>query len=276
MSGRYPRQTVIVSDKAVASDDPSDIIQSNIEFLNAQFEEHLRHDEVSENALRSYYVDYFLAQFENGGFSQFVYNSRWGECIDYITDGFAAIGAVRHLELFENAAKQMSERPGIEGLKKFCASDYFGENEERDILNEFNDGFSALSESEDLIALNAQWLRQLPDLVVLSETEMAEELRRRADAVPDREDRITAALAAEPRYMKVVRALCKAAGHELERVTAGDPTFEHDGQRMISWHFLTDKGHFHMADIDGKALMFKGHTDEVVCEIEVSDAFGTG
>lgn len=178
MPGHYWRNAVIVSEKAVASDDPYDIIQSNIDFLNAQFAEHLTHEEVSENSLQSYYVDYFLAQLNNGGFSQFVYNSRWGECIDYLTGGFAAIGAVKHLDLFETAAKQMAERPGIEGLKRFFASEYFGDNVERDILNEFNDGFFALSDTEDLIELNARWLRQLPDLVVLTEGEMAEELRK--------------------------------------------------------------------------------------------------
>src|SRR5690349_10993125 len=146
MLGKYSQKSIIVSKEAFASDDPYDIIQSNIEFLNAQFEEHLEHDEVSVNALRSYYVDYFLAQFLNGGFSQFIYNSRWGDCIDYVTSGFAAMGAVKHLELFEDAARQLSERPGIEGLKKFFESDYFGDNEERDILNEFNEGFSSLSE----------------------------------------------------------------------------------------------------------------------------------
>jgi hypothetical protein len=265
-----------VSDKAAASADLYDIIQSNTDFVNAQFGEYLTEEEVAQDSLRSYYVDYFLGQLNNGGFSQFVYNSRWGRCIEYITDGFVAIGAVRHLALLEHAAEQMAARPGIAGLKKFLASEYFGENEERDILNEYNEAFFALAATEDLIELNARWLRQLPDLVVLSDDGMAEELRRRAEAIPDREKRIAAALAAEPRYMKVIRALCRAAGHELDGVTAGDPAYSHHGQRVMSWHFLTDKGHFHMADVGGKALMFRGHTDEVVCEIEATEELGVG
>jgi hypothetical protein len=102
-----------------------------------------------------------------------------------------------------------------------------GSRDLRYILNEFDDGFLAVSETENLIELNAQWLRQLPDLVVLSDDKIAEELRRRVEAIPDREDRIAAARAAEPQYMKVIRALCAAAGHELDRVTAGDPTLEY-------------------------------------------------
>jgi len=106
--------------------------------------------------------------------------------------------------------------------------------------------------------------------------EIQAEVERRAAALPDREARAAEALANEPRYMKLIQALCKAAGHELDRVTAGDPAFEYNGQQMMSWHFLTDRGHFHMADIGDKALMFKGHTAEVVCEIEApDDQFGT-
>jgi len=271
MSETDRHSTVVVSEGAFASNDPYDIILSNIEFLNAQLEEYLTHDEIAINSLRSYYVDYFLTQLENGGFSQFVYNSSWGECIDYITDGFAAMGAVKHRELFEQAAEQMSKRLGIEGLKRFFASDYFGENEERDILNEFNNAFFELSATEDLVSLNAQWLRQLPELVVLPDDQLREELRRRVAAIPNREERIAAALAAEPRYMKLIRALCKTAGYQFDRVTAGDPTHTLNGQQVMAWHFLTGDGHFHMVEKDRKALMFRGHTDEVVCEIAVPD-----
>ncbi len=274
MPARHPQNAVLVSQEALASNDPYDLIYSNIEVVNAQLEEHLKHEEISTDALRSYYVDFFLAQLNNGGFSQFVYNSGWGECIDYITDGFEAMGATRHLELFEDAARKMRERPGIEGLKRFFESDYFDENPERDILDEFNDGFFALEESEDLIELNAAWLRGLPHLAALSKQEIAEEVEQRAQAIPDREARIAEALAAEPRYMKVIRALCASAGHELDRVTAGDPSGEYKGQPVLAWHFLTDQGHHHMVDLDGKAIMFKGDTEEVVCEIDAGPEFG--
>jgi hypothetical protein len=274
MSPKYPTEAVIVSTDALESDDPYDLISSNIDVVNALLAEHLTHDEISTDALRSYYVDYFLAQLNNGGFSQFVYNSRWGECIDYITDGFAAMGANKHLEFFEDAAQKMSERPGIEGLKTFFGSEYFGENPERDILNEFNDGFFALEDVENLTELNAKWLRGHPNLVVLSRDEIAEEIQRRAEAIPDRDARIAAALADEPRYMKLIRRLCDEAAQTLDRVTAGDPSNEYGGQRVMAWHFVTDHGHHHMVDVNGTAIMFKGHSDEVVCQVEAGPEYG--
>ncbi|MEM9418957.1 MAG: DUF4375 domain-containing protein [Planctomycetota bacterium] len=262
-----------MSDKKFNSDDSYDIIESNIAFLNAQFEEHLTHDEVSPNALRSYYVDYYLAQVNNGGFSQFVYNSGWQpQTIQYLCEGLEAMGAEKHLELLTKAA-QILDQLGPDRLQAFFESDYFGENEERDILNKYDDLFFELSEQEDLIELNAKWLRQLPNIVVISVDEAKAELRRRADSITNRDARIAESLANEPRYTKLIRALCQTAGHELNRVTAGDPTYEHDGRQMIAWHFLSDKGHHYMVDVDGKAFMFNGDTDEGICEIEVSDDF---
>lgn len=268
-------QSVIVSRESVRSDDPYDIVYSNITFLNALMEEHFTRDELSQDASRSYCVDYYLAQVNNGGFSQFVYNSDWEKnTIRYIREGLQAMGASRHLELFNQSASIL-DRIGPDGMERFFESEYFGENKERDILNEFDDKFYDLSEREDLIKLNSDWLKGLPNLVVMTTDEMKAEVERRAAALPDREARAAKALANEPRYMKLIRALCKAAGHELDRVTAGDPTHKYNGRQMISWHFLTDQGHFHMVDIDSKALMFEGHSDEVVCEIEASEEFGT-
>ncbi len=74
--------------------------------------------------------------------------------------------------------------------------------------------------------------------------------------------------------MKLIRALCAAAGHELERVTAGDPTHLHAGQPVLAWHFITDKGHHYMVDADGRAAMFDGDSDQQVVEIEASDEYG--
>lgn len=269
-------QSVVVSKDSLESDEPYDVVWSNIKFVNALLEEHFTHNELSQDALRSYYVDYYLAQVNNGGFSQFVYNSGWEEhTIRFVREGLQAMGAKKHLELFNQSASIL-DRIGPDGIETFFESEYFGENKERDLLNEFDDKFYDLSEREDLIKLNSDWLKSLPNLVAITTEEMKAEVERRASALPNREERAEEALANEPRYMKLIRALCKAADHELDRVTAGDPTFEYNGQQMISWHFLTDKGHFHMADIDGKALMFKGHADEIVCEIDApDDKFGT-
>jgi hypothetical protein len=260
--------SVIVSDQSVASADPYDIVYSNIEFVNALFGEHLKADEIAPDALRSYYVDYYLAQVNNGGFSQFVYNSHWSALMNgFIRDGLVAMKAVGHLALFNESAA-LVDRLGADGLQAFLESEYFDDNAERDSLDANNDRFSELSETEDLIALNAAWLRSLQELKVKTADEIKAEIARRGAALPDREERVRAALESEPRYMKLIRALIAEAGQELSRVTGGDPTHEHNGTRVLAWHFLTDKGHHYMVDADGKAVMFNGTTKEMVTEVE--------
>ena len=261
-------QSVIVSDQSFASADPFDIVSSNIEVVNALFGEHLRVDELAPDALRSYYVDYYLAQVNNGGFAQFVYNSHWSPLMNaFIREGLLAMKAVGHLALFNESAA-LVERLGADRLQTFFESEYFGTNAERDSLDANNERFYTLSESEELVALNAAWLRSLAGLKVMTTDEIKAEVARRGAALPDRAQRVRAAREAEPRYMKLIRALCGAAGHELSRINAGDPTHEHNGKRVLAWHFSTDKGHHYMVDADGKASMFNGTTKEMVTEIE--------
>jgi uncharacterized protein DUF4375 len=260
--------SVIVSDQSVASADPYDVVYSNIELVNALFGEHLRADEIAPDALRSYYVDYYLAQINNGGFSQFVYNSHWSPLMNaFIREGLLAMKAVGHLALFNESAA-LVDRLGADRLQTFFESEYFDTNAERDALDANNERFYALSETEDLIALNAAWLRSLPGLTARTADEIKAEVARRGAELPDREERVRAALANEPRYLKLIRALIAKAGHELSRVTAGDPTHQHNGERVVAWHFLTDKGHHYMVDAGGKAVMFNGTTKEKVTEVE--------
>jgi hypothetical protein len=268
-------QSVVVSNDSVESDDPYDIVYSNITFLNALLEEHFRHDELSRDAMRSYYVDYYLAQVNNGGFSQFVYNSRWDEnTIRFVREGLEEIGATKHWKLFHESAS-IIDRIGPDGMERFFESEYFGENKERDILNEFDDKFYTLSDDEDLVELNATWLRGLSNLVVMTTEEMKAENERRAAALPDREARAAEALANEPRFMKLIRALCAEAQQELSRVTAGDPTHKYKGESILAWHFITDMGHHYMVDTEGKAMMFNGDSNKMIVQIKASDEYGT-
>jgi Domain of unknown function (DUF4375) len=265
-------EAVVVSDESFRSEEPGDLVESNVSFVNALFDEYLNPDEVSLDALRSYYVDYYLAEVNNGGFSQFVYNSGWNpQVVTFVRDGLREIKASRHLALFEEAAA-LVEGFGHDRLADYFASEYFGENDERDELNGPNDRFCEIQKTEDLLALNAAWLRTRPNLGVLTLQEMEAEVRQRGQRIPDRELRIAEALAKEPRYMKLIRALCERAGHKLDRFTAGD-FLDHDGVRTMRWHFLTDRGHHHMVYVDGKAMMLRGFsTTDRVCEMEAPEA----
>jgi hypothetical protein len=261
-------QSVIVSSESFASSEPGGIAVSNAGFVNQLFT-YFRPQDISRDALRSFYVYNYLGEMNNGGFSQFVYNSGWSqEEVKLVREGLAAMKAGQHLKLFNQSAA-IIDRMGPERLKAFLASEYFGTNEERDLLNAHDDRFQEISKSENLLALNAAWLRSLPTLRVMTLPEMQKEVERRAAALPDREERERKALANEPRYMKLMRALSLKAGQVFSHLTEGNPANpQHKGNGVWAWHFMTDKGHQYMIDADGKAVMFDDATDKPVAEMD--------
>ena len=64
-----PNDVVVLSRESLESADARATIALNIDFANALFEELLEPEEVSHDALLSYYVDYYLAEVNNGGFA---------------------------------------------------------------------------------------------------------------------------------------------------------------------------------------------------------------
>lgn len=270
MSAKYPPEAVLVSQQAHQSDDPYDLVYSNIEVVSSFLEEHFHPQELSQQALQSYYVDYFYSELNNGGFSQFVYNTGWDESVDFVTAGFQAIGATRHLELFEDAARQIMEKLGTDRLIEFFESDYFGENDERDFLNAFDEAFYALEEHEDLIELNSRWLRSLPNLVVLTEEEIDAELQARISALPDHEQRASQALEEGPKFEKIIRAFCDQQNLQLNMITGGNPSHEYNAQQVLAWHFLTDQGPHYMIEVGTTALLFNSETHEKISELDAS------
>src|SRR6478736_297443 len=78
-----------------------DVVDANVNVVNAMFEELLDTEEISPAALRSYYVDFYLTQALAGGFAQYVFTAPEREEVDpYVREGLEAMGAAAHLDLF--------------------------------------------------------------------------------------------------------------------------------------------------------------------------------
>jgi hypothetical protein len=261
---------VVVAAESLASGDPDAVVGSNIQVVNRlRAEALLELEELSREALMSYYVDLYAAQVANGGFSQFVWNTCWDELlVGLIRDGLAAMGAHRNAAAFEAGAGIVA-RLGPERLAAFLEGEYFGSpNPERDALTEVDDAIRDAARVESLTVLNDAWLRRLPDLVAEDETGLRRLVSRVAASVPDRAERLARQQAAEPDYLKVVKALCARAGHSFEQVTAGDPAFEYEGVRTIGWHFWTDRGHFvAVGPAAGGAVMLDAESRAQVAEL---------
>lgn len=264
---------IVISEQSFNSEDEYEAIQSNIDYVNSLRKQYINSDEISDEAYKSYYVDYYLAQIRNGGFSQFVYNTGWDITkVNFVRAGLADMKATRNLELFNNSAKILDEL-GADRIDEYLDSEYFGTNEERDILNAFNDQFYDLQKSEDLIRLNSKWLKQHAELVVLNEKSLSEQLESIANSIPDRDFREQQALEAEPRFKKLIRALCKASGQELKFVTAGGQ-IDYKESKVLAWHFITNDGHHYMVEFDQQAIMFVGDSKQVVVTIPAGSEYG--
>ncbi|MFZ4931072.1 DMP19 family protein [Chryseobacterium sp. Mn2064] len=165
---------IIVSDTSYKNDDAYEVIASNISVVNLLNEEGIAEEDMHEDAVMSYYVDYYVAQYKNGNFSQFVWNSGWSEELNQmIEESLKKIGAEKHLELFQDQCSKVKQL-NDEQLEMFLEGEYFGLNEIRDSLK--NDSFYTLE--EDLTALHSQWLKNHPDLKVLTIDEMFAELEK--------------------------------------------------------------------------------------------------
>lgn len=276
MSKPIPMDAVIVSKEAFDEDEPCEIVLSNMSVVAMHLGNHFNHNELARDAMRAHVVEAFYGEVQNGGFAQFAYNFDWGEHLDYLLEGFELVGASKHLGLFEKIAEKLLEPEGLAKLQALLQSDFFDENPERDEINEMGDGFFDLEETEYLEGLTSKWLRSLPNLVVLPESEIESIVKQRAEALPDLDARIQHAKDHAPRFEKLINALCEEAGQTLEAITAGDPSHQHEGEDVIAWHFITDQGHHHMVEFDGKSIMFKGDSSQVVCEIEAGPEYGAG
>ncbi|MCR6477008.1 DMP19 family protein [Variovorax sp. ZS18.2.2] len=262
---------VVLSAESVQSKDDDDVVQFNVSFVNELLRQLLRMSEISHDALTSYYVDYYLAQVENGGFAQFVYNTNWNaRIVMLVKEGLAAMRAKRHLALFEKGEWLVSNEPSK--LRRFLSGEFFGVNPERDRFDAITNQFYALNKRENLTKLNAAWLKSRPGSCVVPMENIRQEIQRRASAIADRPARQAEALAKAPRITKLIHALCEEAGHKLDRITMGDPRHEHEGRRCMAWHFLTDKGQHYMVESGGKAIMFEDERHERVTEIPAKPA----
>jgi hypothetical protein len=163
---------IIISETAMNSENLQDVVHSNISVINLMREEGVNDDLIHEDALMSYYLDYYVSQYTEGNFAQFVYNSGWDkELNELIEEGLALIGAPKHLELFQQQSKKVKLMSSVK-LNKFLKGKLEGVNPIRDLLN--NDTFFSpeISGEENLVTLNANFLKTHPDFEVLSVDDM--------------------------------------------------------------------------------------------------------
>jgi hypothetical protein len=268
-----------------------DVVDANVNVVNAMFEELLEADEISPAALHSYYVDFYLTQALAGGFAQYVFTAPEREEVDpYVREGLAAMGAAAHLDLFNRTVAAFGALTDsdvdtyLDGGSGWTAGSDSEGDEAGDAVSdavrgieELDGEFESVLETEDLVALNAAWLRGQADLLVLAGDDLDTHIAARVARLSDLAERQAAAaeeaLLDAPEFEAIIRELCDIAGHSLERITMGDPNYLHNGESTLAWHFTTEQGEFLMLEDDDEAFMLNPRTQEILAAVEFVDTF---
>ena len=304
---------VLTIDSAAAANE--DVVDSNVTVVNAMYAELLDAPEIAPNALRSYYVDFYLTQALAGGFAQYVFTVPEREEIDaYVREGLEGMGATAHLALFNRAAAAFdalseddadtyldgdtehfddahgadgstdddrtdgdrADDGGTDGDRGSAAAEAARSAEAVRELEGLDDDFESLLETEDILALNAAWLRSQEGLLVLADEQLELHIAERVAQIPNLAERqaeaAEEALGNAPEFELIIRELCDVAGHELQKITMGDPNYEHNGETVLAWHFTTDHGDFIMVEDDDEAYMISPSTKEIVAAVEFEEA----
>ncbi len=144
------------------------------------------------------------------------------------------------------------------------------------LLDELDGEFEGLLEEEDIIDLNAAYLRGQSELLVLTDEEIEAHIAERVAQIPDLAERQAEAdeeaLASAPEFEVIIRELCDVAGYALEKITMGDPNYDHDGVTTLAWHFSTDHGDYIMVEEDEEAFMIHPETKEIIAAVEFEES----
>lgn len=160
-----------------------DIIYSNIDYIDKLLIEGIAHDNISESALKSYYVHTYFMQIENGGFSQLEKTvDKIPSIIYYIRHGLKSIRAIKNLNLF-NQYLTLRER---DKQKNYTILDKL---------------FIHINREENILELNSNWIKSNDQLSIKKNINI------------NKYKNIN---------IKILKKLCKIANEEYVRITSYD------------------------------------------------------
>lgn len=162
-------KSLIVSRRSFDSPEAYDIINSNITVVNLLRCEGYPDIMIPTVAIQSYWVDFYRAQMVNGGFAQFVFNSRWNpDIVAAVNDGLAKMANPAHVAYWKARAAVVESLPSRD-LATFIAGPFFGDP----LVPELDDSaFFDVHRDQNLVEANSAFLRAAPSLQPLSIEDM--------------------------------------------------------------------------------------------------------
>ncbi len=243
--------TVIVRrsalERAQAGDDSDayDLVQAVVDFVNAMSGEGLySRFEIHPKAMQAFHCDFYLAQVNNGGHSQFIHNS-FGNLPFVVIDvreGLTGMGAKGHLSALERMATWIAQNPddvskqtGFEGGRA-------------PLLDELDSLFYAADKAAPMINKSSRWIASWPELRAVDDADYPEAIRRVAMLNPLREARlVTNSVVSLRKQMTdwfqvgVGLACATAPGTEFKLGIGGGSMMEVEGEQQMVWVVRTSR-----------------------------------
>ena len=268
---------VVISAESAQSADPARAVASNREVVDYLSQRHLPYEEMSAQAVGSYFVDRYLRRVLDGGVGAFVRDSRWdGLIVSSVGRTLPLIGAIRHAEVFERLWDAVEEM-GAGGLSGLLDSEEPEAAAAPESFAALTEEFRQAQAVEDLVELNAAFLTGHPRTELVPEDQLAGFLEALVAGGPGADGPGEGGPAqsapqvpvTKTHFERAIDLFCEMRGMTLEAVTAGDPTFTYLGAPATAWHFLTDTGHFSVVDLGSTAVLFDDD-DVEVATIDIS------
>jgi hypothetical protein len=240
--------TVIVR-RSVASraKDPShahEVVQEIVAFVNAVSGEGLyERSEIPASALQAYHADFYLAQVNNGGHSQFIANSgrNLAHVLSDVRAGLVAMQAKAHLSVFEQMAAWVAQNPdevpkqtGFEGGRA-------------PHLDRLDKQFYEAERASPMAPQSARWIASWPELKLVDDADYAEAMRRTLLMNPLRDARLmsrsVASLLTQTTdwfHVGIGLACASMSPRELKLALGGGMVMEIEGQQQTAFLVRTN------------------------------------
>lgn len=238
---------------------PWRVVGAVVDFANAMMHQGLYiPDELPPGVMQAYHADYYLAQVNNGGHSQFIHNSRvhaettWRNA----AAGLTAMGATRHAAILDDMLAWARANPAaVEAQTGFEG----GRAPELDALDE---RFYALEKTDPMATLSARWILGWPETCALPDADYAEAMRRAPDLNPAYAARLEARrfvdilkMTIEPAYVGFAFAAMRKERREMLIEIQNGHYEDVEGVSTLVWRLRASDGlKFGVADHQGCRL----------------------
>ncbi len=220
-------------------------------------------EELPQQVLQSYFIDYYDAQVQQGGLENFIITSHWNpQTNTYIRQGLEAMKADHHLALFLEL--EITIDPVAHELEDLLLHDFSGDNPIKRAMVQLDKHYQEASERENLAALNAAYIESWEHKKILSPRKLWQiAMDALLAKVPDREKRKQQDYEQLSTEMKSILAVCEEAGHTLVAYHDFELS-DYEGNELFTHDITTDKGKYQVVFAKDNILLTSEEEGEII------------